>query len=137
MTVQNWLKLEPGIFTFATRIVYTNSPQYSGKQGQEIQILNTFLIKVRSAGKCHVWCHKNTSKKERWEVKWERKPLKKMDNRCIFMTSHNHMTLSSASKVNFAQKSFFSSFNYHWCLIMNREYFVKFQLLTTFFYFYI
>ena len=49
MTVQNWLKLEPGIFTFATRIVYTNSPQYSGKQGQEIQILNTFLIKVRSA----------------------------------------------------------------------------------------
>ena len=70
-------------------------------------------------------------------MKWERKPLKKMDNRCIFMTSHNHMTLSSASKVNFAQKSFFSSFNYQWCLIMNREYFVKFQFLTSFFILYL
>ena len=44
---------------------------------------------TRSAGKCNVWRHKNTSKKGgmREEVGKET-PKKDMENRCIFMTSH-------------------------------------------------
>ena len=32
---------------------------------------------IWDSGKCHLWRHKNTSKKEGWEEKWERK--KEMD----------------------------------------------------------
>ena len=38
------------------------------------------LVKWRETEKCHVWRHKNTSKMEGWEEKWEIKlPKKQVD----------------------------------------------------------
>ena len=76
-------------------------------------------IKMRKYGKCHVWHHKNMTKKEWWEEKWERKPLKRDGCRRIFMTSH--MTLSIHPKNDSTARTYsHTNYNYRKALLFNK-----------------
>ena len=67
--------------------------------------MTIFTVRQGSIGKCHVWRHKNASKKEGWEEKLERKPLKKeIDKRRIFKMSHMSLSIVSKTRNTFENK---------------------------------
>ena len=77
-----------GQITYNITEQLTTSPLRNGTKHNSNAFLKVWLGKVKS-GKCHVWRHKNISKKEGWEEKGERKPLEKrwiID--VVFLTSH-------------------------------------------------
>ena len=75
------------------------------KNEMNINTLFSRQVKKRDSGKCHVWRQKNTSKKDGWEEKWERKAIKKRWIIGVFLWRHTwHFPLSHKKYKNKTKK---------------------------------